>query len=144
MIYTDKTKQALKLMFAKHKDQVDKSGIPYVFHPFSVAQSMDDENSTIVALLHDVIEDTDTTIDELVEMGFNDEIISALKILTHDKSVAYFDYIEKIKSNSLATKVKISDLKNNSDLSRLNKITQKDVERVEKYKKSLEILNGKY
>ncbi len=144
MIYTDKTKQALKLMFAKHKDQVDKSGIPYVFHPFTVAQSMDDENSTIVALLHDVIEDTDTTIDELVEMGFNDEIISALKILTHDKSVAYFDYIEKIKSNSLATKVKISDLKNNSDLSRLNKITQKDVERVEKYKKSLEILNGKY
>ncbi len=144
MIYTDKTKQALKLMFAKHKDQVDKSGIPYVFHPFTVAQSMDDENSTIVALLHDVIEDTDTTIDELVEMGFNDEIISALKILTHDKSVAYFDYIEKIKSYSLATKVKISDLKNNSDLSRLNKITQKDVERVEKYKKSLEILNGKY
>lgn len=144
MIYTDKTKQALKLMFTKHKDQVDKSGIPYVFHPFTVAQSMDDENSTIVALLHDVIEDTNTTIDELVEMRFNDEVISALKLLTHDKSVPYFDYIKKIKSNALATKVKISDLKNNSDLSRLNNITQKDIERVEKYKKSLEILNGKY
>lgn len=141
MIYTDKTKQALKLMFTKHKEQVDKSGLPYVFHPFTVAQSMDDEDSTIVALLHDVIEDTNTTIDELVKMGFNDEIIDALKILTHDKTVEYFDYVKKIKLNPLATKVKISDLKNNSDLSRLNNPTQKDIERVEKYKKALKILN---
>ena len=140
MIYTENTKKALKFMFEKHKEQYDKSGMPYVFHPFTVAQSVDDENSTIVALLHDILEDTETTTDELRELGFNEEIIEALEYLNHDKNVDYFDYIKNISTNKIATKVKIADLKHNSDLSRLNEITQKDLDRVEKYKKSLEIL----
>lgn len=141
MIYTEKTKLALKIMYDKHKDQVDKSGMPYVFHPFTVAQSMDDEDSTIVALLHDVLEDTDTTVEELLQYGFNDEVIEALKFLNHDKSVDYYEYVRNVSNNSLAAKVKKSDIMHNSDLTRLNSITDEDLKRVEKYKVSLDILN---
>ena len=101
MIYTDNTKKALLFMFNKHKEQYDKSQMPYVFHPFIVAESMDDEDSTIVALLHDVIEDTTTTIDDIIELGFSNNVIDALKLLTHDKSVPYDEYIKKIKTFSL-------------------------------------------
>ena len=141
MIYTPNTKKAIIFMYKKHKDQLDKSGLPYVFHPFLVAESMDDEDSTIVALLHDTIEDTDATIEDIIGLGFNENVIEALKLLTHDKSIDYFDYINKIKTNPLATKVKLADLRHNSDLSRLNTITEKDLERVRKYKKSIDILS---
>ena len=70
MIYTEMTKKALKLCFEAHKEQIDKSGMPYVFHPFHLAEQMQDEETTIVALLHDVIEDTDYTLDDLRKMGF--------------------------------------------------------------------------
>lgn len=140
MIYTQNTKKAMRLCFEKHKDQVDKENVPYVFHPYTVAFNMDDEDSTIVALLHDVIEDTDTTIEEIEEMGFSNEVIEALKLLTHDKSVDYFDYINLIKANPLATKVKLADLEHNSDITRLDEVTQKDLDRIEKYKKAKAIL----
>lgn len=139
MIYTELTKKAMKLCFEKHKDQTDKCGIPYPFHPFHVAESMDDEASTCVALLHDIIEDTDTTKEDLLSYGFTQEIVDAV-MMTHDKNVPYLDYVRKIKMNPIARKVKISDLKHNSDLSRLDKITEEDLKRVEKYKKALEIL----
>ena len=140
MIYTPMTKKAMKLMFEKHKNQRDKSDIPYVFHPFHVAESMDDEVSTTVALLHDIVEDTDVSIEELTKMGFPNEVTDALKLMTHDKSDDYFDYIKKIATNPIARKVKLSDLKHNSDLSRLSEVTEKDLERVEKYKKSIDYL----
>ena len=140
MIYTQNTKKAMRLCFEKHKDQVDKENVPYVFHPYTVAFNMDDEDSTIVALLHDVIEDTDTTIEEIEEMGFSNEVTEALKLLTHDKSVDYFDYINLIKANPLATKVKLADLEHNSDITRLDNVTQKDLDRIEKYKKAKAIL----
>ena len=89
MIYTPKTKQALKLCFEAHKNQVDKSGMPYVFHPFHVAEQMTDEISTIVALLHDVVEDTPYTLGDIAAMGFGDEVTDALALLTHDEAVPY-------------------------------------------------------
>lgn len=143
VINTPNTKKALKFMFEKHKDQLDKSGIPYVFHPFTVAYSMDDEDSTIVALLHDTLEDTNTTVEELVDLGFSNEVIDAIKLLTHEENEDYFDYIRRIKTNPLATKVKLSDLKHNSDLTRLDTVTDKDLQRIEKYKKAREILTQK-
>ena len=97
MIYTSETKKAMKLCFEAHKNQVDKSGIPYVFHPFHLAEQMEDEITTIVALLHDVVEDTDYTISDLTEMGFSSVITEALSLLTHDDSVEYMDYVELIK-----------------------------------------------
>lgn len=97
MIYTLKTKQALKLCFDAHKNQTDKSGLPYVFHPFHVAEQMSDEDTTIVALLHDVVEDTDYTLYDLRSMGFNDSIIAALSLMTHVKSVPYLEYVGEIR-----------------------------------------------
>lgn len=135
MIYTEMTKKAIKLMFEKHKDQVDKSGMPYVFHPFHLAEQMDDEETTITALLHDIVEDTNTTFEDLRKLGFSDNVINALKLMTHDKNVDYFEYIKNISKNPIARKVKIKDLEHNMDTSRLDEVTDKDLERVKKYKK---------
>ena len=118
MIYTPKVNMALKLMYEKHKDQVDKQGIPYVFHPFIVANNMNTEDETIVALLHDIIEDTNTSVDDLRKLGFNEDIILAIDTLTHKESDDYETYIKKIGENPLATKVKLEDLKHNMDITR--------------------------
>lgn len=140
MIYTSLTKKALKLCFEAHKEQVDKSGMPYVFHPFHLAEQMTDESTTVVALLHDVVEDTNLNFDDLEKQGFSDEIINTLKLLTHDKSVPYMDYVAEIKKNRIATKVKLADLKHNSDLTRLSVIDEKALKRKEKYEKAIELL----
>lgn len=140
MIYTDMTKKAMKLCFEAHKDQVDKSGMPYVFHPFHLAEQMHDEKTTIVALLHDVIEDTDCTFEDLRSAGFDNEIIEALKLMTHDDSVPYMEYVAAIKSNPIATAVKLADLKHNADLSRLDVVDEKAIKRKEKYDKAICLL----
>ena len=98
MIYSDLTKKALKICFDAHKEQTDKSGMPYVFHPFHLAEQMTDENSTIVALLHDVVEDTPYTVDNLREMGFPAEVTDAIELMTHDKNLPYFEYVENSKA----------------------------------------------
>lgn len=140
MIYTPMTKKALAVCFEAHKSQVDKSGLPYVFHPFHLAEQMKDELTTIVALLHDVIEDTSITVEELRDMGFPAEAIAAIQIMTHDKSIPYMDYVAQIKKNPIAREVKLADLKHNSDLTRLNEVAEKDLERLKKYKKAISLL----
>ena len=141
MIYTPLTKMAIKICFTAHKDQVDKTGLPYVFHPFHLAEQMDDEISTVCALLHDVVEDSEMTFSELSGMGFPEEVIDVLKLLTHDTSVPYMDYVREIKKNSTATKVKLADLKHNSDLTRLDEIDEWAIKRNEKYKEAQKILS---
>ena len=140
MIYTELTKKALKLCFEAHKEQVDKSGMPYVFHPFHLAEQMTEEATTVVALLHDVVEDTDISFENLEIQGFSDEILNALKLLAHDKSIPYMDYVAEIKKNIIATKVKLADLKHNSDLTRLSVVDEKALKRKEKYEKAIKFL----
>ena len=140
MIYTPKTKNALKLCFEAHKEQVDKSGMPYVFHPFHLAEQMNTEETTIVALLHDLVEDTDYTIEALVDMGFDKSITDAIALMTHADNVAYMDYVRAIKDNPIAKSVKLADLKHNSDLTRLDTIDGKALSRREKYLKAIAIL----
>lgn len=140
MIYTELTKKALSISFNAHKDQVDKSGMPYVYHPFHVAEQMKDEYSTCVALLHDVVEDTDITLDELKSNGFPDEVIEALSLMTHSDDEPYLDYVRALKDNSIARKVKLADLAHNCDLNRLNVIDDKALERIKKYKQAILIL----
>ena len=141
MIYTDKTKKAIKLCYKAHAGHVDKSGLPYVHHPLHLAEQMDDETSTVVALLHDVVEDTQYTFDDLEQMDFGDEVIAALRLLTHADGVPYLDYVKEIANNPVAKKVKLADLAHNSDLSRLDhEPTETDLARVEKYRKAREIL----
>ena len=142
MIYTPMTKIALKLCFEAHKDQIDKSGMPYVFHPFHLAEQMADENTTIVALLHDVIEDTEYTLDDLRKFGFAEDVLSAISLMTHADDVPYMEYVVKIKTNPIAKAVKLADLKHNSDMSRLDQITQTDEERAKKYKQAIELLEN--
>ncbi|MBR3789258.1 MAG: bifunctional (p)ppGpp synthetase/guanosine-3',5'-bis(diphosphate) 3'-pyrophosphohydrolase [Clostridia bacterium] len=141
MIYTNLTKKALKLCFEAHKEQVDKSGMPYVFHPFHLAEQMADEATIVVALLHDVVEDTDISFEDLEKQGFSDEIMDALKLLTHDKNIPYMDYVAEIKKNTIATKVKLADLKHNSDLTRLSVVDEKALKRKEKYEKAIKFLS---
>ena len=140
MIYTELTKKALKLSFEAHKNQVDKSGMPYVYHPFHLAEQMETEATVIVALLHDVVEDTDYTLEDIRVMGFPEQVIEALALMTHDKSVPYMDYVEKIKKNPIAKAVKLADLKHNSDLTRLDIVDEKARKRAEKYKTAIVIL----
>lgn len=140
MIYTELTKKALIISFNAHKDQFDKSGIPYVYHPFHLVERMDDEYTTCVALLHDVVEDTEMSLDDLKSQGFPDKVIEALSLMTHDDSIEYLDYIRALKDNALARKVKLADLAHNSDLSRLEIVDEKAIQRVKKYKQAILIL----
>ncbi len=136
MIYTMLTKKAINIAYEAHMGQFDRFGMPYIFHPYHLAEQMDSEEECVTALLHDVVEDTNVTFDDL-EKEFPSSIIDALKLLTHDKSIDYMEYIKPIKNNDIARKVKLADLNHNSDLSRLKVITKKDIERAEKYKKAI-------
>ena len=141
MIYTPLTKKALKLCFEAHKNQTDKTGLPYVFHPFHLAEQMTDEYTTVTALLHDVVEDTDYTLNDLKEMGYPDEVITALSLLTHDDGSEYMEYVKRLKNNPIARAVKLADLKHNSDLSRYDTIDNRAVKRTARYKQAIEILS---
>lgn len=141
MIYTDATKKAMRLCSDAHKSQVDKSGIPYIFHPIHLAEQMQNEETTIVALLHDVVEDSSYTFEDLESMGFSERILTAVKLLTCEPGVPYMEYIAKIKENPIARTVKLADLAHNSDLSRLKKTDEKVLARVRKYEQAIRILN---
>ncbi len=117
MIYTKMTIKAMKLAYAAHHGQVDYNNIPYIFHPYHLAEQMKDEITCTVALLHDVVEDTDVTMEEL-EKEFPMEVIEALKLMTHSPETDYFDYVKKIKTNPIAKIVKLADLEHNSDKAR--------------------------
>lgn len=140
MLYTDLTKKAMKIAFEAHKDQLDKNGIPYIYHPVHLAEQMTDEATICVALLHDAVEDTDITFEELENAGFTKEIMGAIRCMTHDKAVPYMDYIQEIKKNPIAKCVKLADLRHNSDLTRLDVVDEKAKKRGEKYKRAIQLL----
>ena len=142
MIYTTLTKKALKLCFEAHRDQVDNTDMPYVFHPFHLAEQMTDEISTVCALLHDVVEDTDYTLSDLTAMGFPREVTDALALLTHDPAVPYMDYVARIATNPTAAKVKIADLTHNSDVTRLDTVDEWAERRNQKYAQALALLRS--
>ena len=139
MVYTANTEKAMRIAYEAHHGQVDKSGVPYIFHPIHLAEQMETEEECIVALLHDVVEDTDITFEQL-EKEFSATVIEALRLLTHDDSVAYMDYVRKIKSNPIARTVKLADLWHNYDITRMKKITKKDLRRREKYQDAIQYL----
>ncbi len=142
MIYTDMTKKAMKVCFEAHKEQVDKSGLPYVFHPFHLAEQMLTEETTIVALLHDVVEDTPYTIRDLRDMGFQESVLEAIALMTHNDETPYLEYVARMKHNPIARAVKLADLRHNSDLSRLDIVDEYAIIRVEKYKAAIRLLEA--
>ena len=144
MIYTALTKKAMKVAYEAHHGQTDRSGTPYIFHPFHVAEQMDDELSVCTALLHDVIEDTEITFEDLTG-EFPEEVVEALRCLTRDKNKNYFDYIRNLRKNPIAKKVKQADLLHNSDVTRLSDCENMSAEQISRlhgrYKRALEILH---
>lgn len=141
MVYTPLTKRAILFAFDAHRGQYDKSGLPYITHALHVAEPMESEDECVVALLHDVLEDTDITVEDLTQIGIPDRQIAALRLLCHDDSVPYLEYVQAIRADPIARKVKLADMHHNSDLTRLNMVTAQDTERVEKYKKAIEMLS---
>ena len=147
MIYTPLTMKAMKIAYDAHHGQVDKSGVPYIFHPCHLAEQMTDEVSTCVALLHDVAEDTDVTLEQLAQ-EFPAEVIEALGYLTHEEGTDYHDYVRALRVNPVARAVKLADLRHNSDETRLSGSPEQIAEGRDyfrkKYKKAFEILEEPY
>lgn len=140
MLYTPQIQKALLLAWEGHQGQFDKSGYPYIFHPYHLAEQMPDEESTVVALLHDLLEDTAVTMAELTAAGFSPAVCEAVGLLTHAPAVPYLEYIRALAKNPLARRVKLADLRHNSDPARLLRPTENDRLRMEKYRQALAIL----
>ncbi|WP_448923483.1 HD domain-containing protein [Holdemanella biformis] len=130
--------QELALQIAKeaHAGQVDKAGKDYILHPITVASYMDTDVEKTIAYLHDVLEDTSVTVDEL-RNHFSNEIVDTVITLTHRKDESYFEYIQRISKSKLAKKVKVADLLHNLDITRIKEPSKQDYERLEKYKKAI-------
>lgn len=141
--YSRMVQKAYEIAKEAHRNQVDKAGQPYINHPVAVADRLlGDEDAMTVALLHDVVEDTEYTFEDMAR-EFPTYIVDALRLVTHPESEAYEDYINRIKSSgdSIAIKVKVADLEHNMDLNRIPVKTQRDFDRVEKrYKPALKLL----
>ena len=132
---------ALSIARKAHEGQLDKAGVDYIEHPIYVASQVDTEEEKAVALLHDVIEDSPVSAEELLQADLPETVVTAVQVLTKKKEQDYQTYLETVKKNPLARVVKLADLKHNSDLSRLSSITEKDRERLKKYKKAIDFLS---
>ncbi|MDE7424235.1 MAG: GTP pyrophosphokinase [Lachnospiraceae bacterium] len=142
MIYTPLINKALKLAYTAHSGQFDTGGIPYIFHPYHLAEQMDNETRTCIALLHDVVEDTDITLDQLSQ-EFPKQVTDALALLTHDSSVDYYDYVREVCGNLDASLVKLADLFHNMTNDRLLGIDISEAKKKkwqDTYKKALDII----
>lgn len=133
---------AIEVATKAHAGQLDKGGNLYILHSQAVAASLDSTENKIVAYLHDVVEDTNITLEDLEKMGFTYRIVNSIRILTKSKDISYDDYLKSVKKDSNAWHVKMADIKHNMDISRIPEPTAKDVARIEKYKKALAFLES--
>lgn len=124
---------ALRRALAAYGGKVDKGGEPYILHPMRLMVQMDEPISQCVALLHDVIEDSDTTADDLRADGFPESVVSAVEVLTRRRGESYEAFIDRVRIHPLARKVKLKDIEDNLNVLRLNAITEADLKRVKKY-----------
>ena len=131
--YNEQFQIALELAVEKHKNQTDKAGNPYILHPLHVMENVNSKDGKIVAILHDIIEDTDITEDYLLKIGLSKRIVDAVVALTRSEDIDYQEYIKTLSSNPLAKEVKLADLEHNMDLKRLPTLEEKDLERNRKY-----------
>ena len=125
---------AVALAALAHRGQTDKAGKPYILHPLRVMLSLPDETARIVAMLHDVLEDTAVTVADLREAGYSDEILNALDALTRKSSESYEEFIDRAGAIPLARRVKLADIADNLDESRLEQIREADLKRFARYK----------
>ena len=134
--------KAISIAVEAHRGQKDKFDRPYILHPLSVMGRVDTEPEKIVAVLHDVVEDTKVTFEDLKREGFPDDLLNALDCVTKREGEAYEDFVKRSDSNPIARRVKIADLEDNMDVRRIRLVTEKDVERINKYLKAWRKLKG--
>ena len=133
--------RAIQIAVEAHAGVTDKGGKAYILHPISVMMRCETDDEKIVAILHDVVEDTDWTFEALREEGFTETIIEALKTVTkHSEDEDYDEFIQRSLKNEIGRKVKIADLRENLDVTRIGELTDKDLERINKYKRALKTL----
>jgi (p)ppGpp synthase/HD superfamily hydrolase len=132
--------KAISIAARAHEGQRDKAGAPYILHPLRVMMKMTTEEARITAVLHDLIEDTDWTIERLAQEGFHRDILDAVDCLTNTEGEEYEAFIRRVQLNPLAVTVKIADLEDNLDVSRLKEVTAYDEKRMEKYRNALQVL----
>ncbi|TQR33948.1 HD domain-containing protein [Brevibacillus brevis] len=132
--------KAIVIATQAHAGQVDKGGNPYILHPLRIMLKMSTVETMILAVLHDVLEDTDVTVEELRNEGFSEEIIAAVIALTRNDDETYMEFVGRTKQNPIARLVKLGDLEDNSDLSRIPEPTEKDYERLLRYKRAIKEL----
>jgi (p)ppGpp synthase/HD superfamily hydrolase len=134
--------KAMSIATKAHEGQKDKAGAPYLLHVLRVMMQVEKMDAKIVALLHDVVEDSETSIENLAKEGFPNKILKAVELLTKTEHKLYEDYIQEIKKNDLARVVKLADLKDNMNISRLKALTENDKLRIKKYRAAYKLLNA--
>jgi (p)ppGpp synthase/HD superfamily hydrolase len=132
---------ALQIALDAHRGQVDKGGTVYILHPLRLMHAMDNDIERVCALLHDVVEDSELTLEDLVQYGFPETLIEAVGLLTKTKQVTFDEYLDNIKQNPIAKKVKLADLRDNSRLERIKEPTEKDLNRLVQYHRAIKILS---
>lgn len=135
-----KLEEAILLAAQAHQGQKDKAGMPYILHPLRMMGKMRTEAQMITAVLHDVVEDTPLTLEQLREKGFPEEVVNAVECLTKREGEDYTAFVERARANPLAHQVKIADLEDNMDVRRISDFTAKDAERMAKYNKAWQLL----
>ena len=133
---------AISLAVEAHKGQKDRAGQPYILHPLRVMMRLESEAERIVGILHDVVEDTPITFDELRQRGYSEEVLSALECVTKREGEAYEDFVKRSQPNPLARRVKLADLEDNMDLKRLSEVKEKDLDRLNRSLKAWALLKG--
>ena len=132
--------RAIEIAVSAHKTQKRKDGSPYILHPLRLMMTVESDDEKMVAVLHDVVEDTEVTFSDLEAEGFSMQVLDALRLVTHEPGQAYEDYIADIKPNDIARSVKLADLKDNGNLYALPQIGSKDLTRFEKYHRAFKTL----
>ena len=125
--------KAIAIAAQAHQEQLDKAGAPYILHPLRMMLRMSSETEMTAAILHDVVEDTAWTLDQLRQAGFSAEVVQAVECLTHRDQETYEAFITRVRTNTVASKVKLADLEDNMDMRRLSTLTDKDTQRLHKY-----------
>ncbi|RON81239.1 HD domain-containing protein [Pseudomonas fluorescens] len=134
---TQTLERAIAIAATAHAGQVDKGGAPYILHPLKVMLRMTSLEERIVAVLHDVVEDCDISLDDLRKEGFSEEVLTAIASVTKVPGESYDDFVERAAQNPIGRVVKLADLEENSDLSRIASPSWEDLERIEKYRRAI-------
>jgi (p)ppGpp synthase/HD superfamily hydrolase len=142
MTKTATIEDAISIAARAHKGQKDKAGAPYLLHPLRMMLRMSSEAAMMAAVLHDVVEDTDWTLERLREAGFADEVIEAVDCLTHREGESYEEFVGRVRTNPVARQVKVADLEDNMNIRRIARLGAKDLERLEKYHRAWRALTS--